>query len=142
MAACLCVQVRAARSTELLAQARRVQAHMRTAGRGLAEQQAAFADTAKRLRADACAWCTKLAGTERLLGAALSSKAIDACWREAQALRSKLDKQLAEQLAHAVAAVHERCDKLAAANQRFGAEQLKSFEGARAAVRWRVCMDC
>jgi hypothetical protein len=122
--------VRAARSIELLAQRRRVEAHMACQNKAVKQQAAAFQDTLAALRTDAAAWKAKLLGYERLLGNAMSLKGVDICWREAQALRVKLEKQLAERVDAAGAALVSGCAAVVAANREFEEAHLKSFAGA------------
>lgn len=121
--------MRAARSIELLAQRRRVEAHMARQSKAVKQQAAAAQEAVQALRADAAAWKAKLLGYERLLGAALSLKGLEICWREAQALRGRLERQLGERLEEAAAGVAAGCAAVVAANREFEAAHLKSFAG-------------
>lgn len=93
------------------------------------QQAAAAQEAVQALRADAAAWKAKLLGYERLLGAALSLKGLEICWREAQALRGRLERQLGERLEEAAAGVAAGCAAVVAANREFEAAHLKSFAG-------------
>ncbi|KAF6266701.1 hypothetical protein COO60DRAFT_9929 [Scenedesmus sp. NREL 46B-D3] len=72
-------EVRAARSFELLAQRRRVEAHMARQSKAVKQQAAAAQDALQALRTNAAAWKAKLLGYERLLGNAMSLKGVDIC---------------------------------------------------------------
>jgi hypothetical protein len=100
------------------------------------QQAAACQDTLQALRTDAAAWKAKLLGYERLLGAAMSLKGVDICWREAQALRSKLEKQLEQRVEAAAAGIVAGCAAVVAANREFEAAHLKSFAGVCRSVQW------
>lgn len=128
------LQVRASRSIELLAQRRRVENHMRAQSKAVKEQQAMFDDSTAQLHSTVEGWVTKISGYERLLGNAMSLKGIDICWREAQALKAKQDKQLQEQVEQLAEKVVDSCSALVAANRKFESEELKSFEGEWGAV--------
>jgi hypothetical protein len=91
--------------------------------------QAALDDGARQLQKDATTWASKLQGYSRLLGAALSVKGIDICWREAQALAVRQQKQLATRLAELRQKVEVECQEVVAANRRFEEQQLKGVEG-------------
>lgn len=123
------LQVRAARSFELLAQRRRVEAHMARQSKAVKQQAAAAQDALQALRTNAAAWKAKLLGYERLLGNAMSLKGVDICWREAQALRAKLEQQLGDRVEAAAAALVAGCAAVAAANRDFEAAHLKLFAG-------------
>jgi hypothetical protein len=102
------------------------------------QQAAAFEDSLQALRADAAAWKAKLLGYERLLGNAMSLKGVDICWREAQALRGKLEKQLGERVEAAAAGIVAGCAAVVTANREFEAAHLKSFAGAWGCTAWRA----
>lgn len=135
-----CLQVRAARSNELLAQQRRVERHMRLQARIVKEQQAVYHSGVQELRKSVSAWKAKIGGYEQLLGNALSLKGIDSCWREAQALKVKLEKQLSEQVEELKATISRGSDAVVAGNVQFVAEHLKSIEGRQQLVCcWVPC---
>lgn len=123
------LQVRVVRSAELVAQRRRVDSHLKAQEKAVQQQAAQIDAAVLALRADAAAWRSKLLDYERLLGNALSSKGIDICWREAQALRVKLDKQLEQRMQELRRLVDETCSSVAATSTAFEAEHLKSFAG-------------
>jgi hypothetical protein len=125
----LCTQVRVVRSAELVAQRRRVDSHLEAQEKAVQQQQARFDAAVLSLQADAAAWRAKLLDYEQLLGNALSIKGIDICWREAQALRVKLDKQLEQRVQELQAMVQETCASLDATSTAFETEHLKSFAG-------------
>lgn len=132
------LQVRVVRSAELVAQRRRVDSHLKAQEKAV-QQQAAQVDAALlALRSDAACWCSKLLDSERLLGNALSSRGIDICWREAQALRVKLDRQLEQRVQELQRLVQETCAGLEATSTAFEAEHLKSFAGEGVGLR-AVC---
>jgi hypothetical protein len=120
------------RSAELVAQRRRVDSHLRAQENAVQQQQALLDAAVLDLRADAGNWRAKLLDYERLLGNALSSKGIDICWREAQALRVKLDRQLDQRMQQLQQLVLETCSNLNATSTAFATEHLKSFAGQRA----------
>ena len=91
--------------------------------------QASFAEQLAALQKEGDAMCIKLRGYERLLGNALSLKSIDICWREAQALKARLEKQLVGQVAAARQQMQASCGAVVAANRRFEETQLKTFAG-------------
>jgi hypothetical protein len=72
---------------------------------------------------------SKLRGYERLLGNALSLKGIDICWREAQSLKARLDKQLAGQVASVRQQVEVSCAAVVTANRKFEEMHLNTFAG-------------
>lgn len=121
--------MRAARSIKLLAQRRHVENHMRCQSRAVKDQQAMFNDSVMQLRSAAEAWVAKIAGYDRLLANALSLKGIDICWREAQALKAKQDRQLHEKVTEISREVVSSCSSVVEVNRRFQTEQLKLFEG-------------
>ncbi len=86
-------------------------------------------DGLAQLRKDGAAWAAKVRGAEQLLGNALSTKGIDICWREAEALRARCEKDLAARVAALRAAVEEGCAAVVAANRSFECEHLRTFEG-------------
>lgn len=94
------------------------------------QQQARFDAAVLDLRADAAEWRDKLLDSARLLGAALSGNGIDICWRGAQALRVKLDRQLEQRMQQLQQLVHDTCSSVAATSTAFEAEHLKAFAGA------------
>lgn len=123
------LQVRVVRSIELVAQRRRVDNHLKAQEKAVQQQQSQFDAAVLELRADAAEWRAKLLGYERLLGSALSSKGIDICWREAQALRVKLDRELEQRMHQLQQLVQKTCSALDATSTAFEAECLKSFAG-------------
>lgn len=138
------LQVRAARSIELLAQRRHFEAHTRAQTKAVHQQAASFDDSLHSLRADAAAWKAKLLNYERLLANAMSLKGIDICWREAQALRVKQGKQLAERVALLQGRITASCEAVVAGNREFEAANLKLFEGEKGtgAAVCHVCAVC
>lgn len=130
----LLLQVRVVRSAELVAQRRRVDSHLKAQEKAVQQQQTQFDAAVLDLRADAADWRAKLLDYERLLGSALSSKGIDICWREAQALRVKLGRQLDQRMQQLQQLVLETCSSLDATSTDFEAEHLKAFAGERAAA--------
>jgi hypothetical protein len=144
-------EARSARSVELLAQQRRVDAQAALQARWVREQAATFSAGVSRLHADAAAAAARLRGMEQLLGAALSCKGIDAAWREAQALRVKLCRELDEASSKLQAKCSAASREIVAANTRFMAEHLRTFEGTQPHVPagplahptlHAVCMTC
>jgi hypothetical protein len=117
------------RSAELVAQRRRVDSHLKAQEKAVQQQQAQCDAAVLDLRADAADWRAKLLDYERLLGNALSSKGIDICWREAQALRVKLDRHLDQRMQQLQQLVLETCSSLNSTSTAFEAEHLKSFAG-------------
>lgn len=91
--------------------------------------QESFEEKCSQLRKDVAAWAAKVHGHKRLLGNALSSKGIDICWREAEALNTKLDKELAGRIAAMKEHVDSSCEKITEDNRKFETEHLKTFEG-------------
>lgn len=124
------LQVRVVRSAELVAQRRRVDGHLRAQEKAVQQQQEQIDAAVLALRADAASWRAKLLDYERLLGNCLSSKGVDICWREAQALEVKLHKQLEQRRQQLQQLVAETCSSLAATSTAFEAEHLMSFAGA------------
>lgn len=112
-----------------MAQQRRVHNHLKAQEKAVQQQQSQFDGAVLELKADAAEWRAKLLDYERLLGNALSSKGIDICWREAQALRVKLDRQVEQRMHQLQQLVQDTCSALDATSTAFEAEYLKSFAG-------------
>eukprot|EP00878_Enallax_costatus_P029149 GHUV01031582.1.p1 GENE.GHUV01031582.1~~GHUV01031582.1.p1 ORF type:complete len:464 (+),score=143.61 GHUV01031582.1:61-1452(+) len=125
---CLCCQVRAARSMELVAQRRRVEKHMSAQSKAVREQLAGLNDNVLQLRNSVESWVAKIKSYERLLANALSLKGIDIIWREAQALKAKQEKQLQEHIGQIDKKVTSSCAAVVAANREFESQELKSLE--------------
>ena len=120
---------RAARSEELIAQRRRLDAHLRVQSGALKRQQADFDAARAALLSEAGAWCAQLRASERLLSRALSVKGVDACWREAQAGKTRVDRQLAAAADALLARAEAGCDAIVAADAAYASQHLLGFEG-------------
>jgi len=113
-----------------VAQRRRVDGHLKAQEKAVQQQAAQVNDAFLALRADAAGWRSKLLDYERLTGNALSSKGIDISWREAQALKVKLDKQLEQRcLEQLHQLIDQTCSSLTSTSKAFEEEHLKSFAG-------------
>ncbi len=101
-------------------------------------QQQAAADARRgAARGEADGWVARLRACERLLGQVLSLKGVDICWREAQALKVKLDRQLALAAAELQGGSEAECEAVVEANQKFAVEHLRGFEGEN--MGWMEC---
>lgn len=123
------LQGRVVRSTELVAQRRRVDGHLKAQEKAVQQQAAQVNDAFLALKADAAGWRSKLLDYERLLGNALSSKGIDICFREVQAVKVKLDRQLEQRLEQLQHLIDQTCSSLTSTSKAFEEDHLKSFAG-------------
>ncbi|KAL6762773.1 hypothetical protein V8C86DRAFT_3130507 [Haematococcus lacustris] len=121
-------ETRMARSVELVAQRRRVEGHLRLQGKAVKAQAAQAEEWQSQVEGEVGAKVCRLLSYDAHLGQALSAKGIDIRKREAEALRQRIEREMAAQLAEVQQQVAQSCQKIIEANTAFDAAELKTFE--------------